>query len=320
MGKKVSIILALIIITCLTACNDINLPTESLTFSDNCTSLENSSSLVDSYDNSAALISSESLISSDALTTSEDSSSSADSNDDPSNHGLRGEKLAAQFEWPYDDPIDLTDASVIRIITNNNGDIHEEIPLSEISEECMWFVTCDYGYISVVPGNGDTYEYKKYKAGDKVGDLTVSEIKTRFSNEHYKFKKYFAGARADFEGEITLVGEFRLTLPNGEIGIPPISDIEFVPNEESRKKLPIVNFLPLIDIPNNGFYDWYRQDHIAIELGRIENYPKIDFSKIPADGSPVSVKITIKNYAYLAEFGLPIPFSGFADIVDLEII
>ena len=223
---------------------------------------------------------------------------------------LKGEELVEKFGWPYDAAIDIEGMTAQRITVTNSGDIYEDIPLSEISNRFRWAVKCDYGCLAVTPEDGGEYEYKKYKAGDRIGDFTVKEIETEFHNLE-AFDDYFRGVRATFEGETTLTGE--LIIYRGEYYT--LTEISFYPDEESRKKLPIVNFAPKIQRSDyDGPLYPPEVDNLIICLGEKTDYPEIDFTNIPADGTRVKVKIKIKDYGYRAQSGLQ--FLGGATIVD----
>lgn len=230
---------------------------------------------------------------------------------------LKGEELIAKFEWPYDVPIDI-DGMTAQKVPFTDG-YFEDIPLSEISNKFCWSVKCDYGCLAMTPENGGEYEYKKYKAGDKIGDLTISKIETFFKNGEF-WSNYFAGLNAFFNGEIALTGEMMIIPDNyvftgnvyfitGETG-----EIQFYPDAESRKKLPIVNF-PMQDMQNDSEY-YPTHDNLRIFLGNKSDYPEIDFTNVPADGTRVKVKIKIKDYNYRAIVFTQLPFFGFAEIVD----
>lgn len=262
------------------------------------------------------------------------SDSSPNSFDDPLFIGtqkyldLKGEELIAKFEWPYDVPIDIEGMTAQKVTVTDSGDVFEDILLSEISNKFRWTVKCDYGCLAMTPDHGGEYEYKKYKAGDKIGDLAVSQIETFFKNvEFFSYDiNYFAGINASFNGEITLTGEMMIK-PDNYVSDPDVyfitgetGEIQFYPDAESRKKLPIVNF-PMPDMPNNhGYYPTH--DNLRIFLGNKTDYPGIDFTNIPTDGRRVKVKIKIKDYNYRAIVFTQLPFFGFADIVDgsLEIL
>lgn len=215
---------------------------------------------------------------------------------------LKGEELIAKFGWPYDAAIDIEGMTVQKVTVTDSGDVYEDIPLPEISNKFRWAVKCDYGYLATTPDNSDEYEYKKYKAGEMIGDFTIKKIETNFNNVD-SFDNYFDGVKAVFEGETTLTGE--LSILRGEYY--NISEITFYPDEESRKKLPIVNFEPKINPPNYVVETPYppKVENLEIYLGERTDYPEIDFKNISSDGTRVKVKVKIKDYGYRAICGLP---------------
>lgn len=260
---------------------------------------------------------SESEVSSPSAASSD---SSPCSYDDPIDNDPKGEELIAEFEWPYEVPIAIEGMTAYKETLTNP---FEDIPLSEISNKFSWTVKCDYGCLAMTTEDGGEYEYKKYKAGDKIGDLTVSKIETFFKNvEHFYFDNanYFAGLNAYFNGEIELTGEIMIKPDNyvydphalfvtGETG-----EILFYPDAEGRKNLPIVNF-PMTDMPSDSEY-YITHDNMRIFLGNKTDYPEIDFTNVPTDGTRVKVKIKIKNYNYRGISFTQLPFFGFADIAD----
>lgn len=290
MKKFISIISVLAIAASLTACNDIET----------------------SESNSGNFTSSENSVTTQSTAVSERSSSSDTSSglSDNDYSDLKGEELIAKFEWPYDDPIDL---SGLTAKAEKTPGTTEDIPLSEISDDFWWHITCDYGYLAMTPETGDEFEYKRYEAGDKIGDFTVSQISTIFDNMNCEYLRYFAGARADFEGEATLTGELAIA---AEDPASP-AEIMFYPDEESRRKLPMVNFMPKLNIT---YHEYYSYNNLTIGLGNRADYPDIEFENIPSDGTRVKVRVRIKDYGYSALFRLP--FLGSADIADgdLEIL
>lgn len=209
---------------------------------------------------------------------------------------LKGEELISLIQLPSADKIDLTNA----VAHYTKGDIIEEISIDNISNEFLWDIKCDYGYIAAVPEDGKDYDYKKYRVDDTIGDFTITEIYTLFSNNEYETLKYFTGTKAAFKGEATLTGEISI-LEDFVLG-----EIKFYPDEESKKKLPVVDFRMKSD---NSDYD------LLITLGSKSQYPNIDFSNIPTDGTRVKAEIAIADYGYRAIYGLP--FIGSAAIVDL---
>lgn len=226
-------------------------------------------------------------------TSSQETSSNSPAVDEQS---LQGKELISLIQLPSADKIDLTNAVAHSI----KGDIIEEISIDNISNELLWDIKCDYGYIAAVPEDGKDYDYKKYRVDDTIGDFTVTEIYTLFSNNEYETLKYFTGTKAEFKGETTLTGEISI------LEEPVVDEIKFYPDDESKKKLPVVDFRMKSD---NSDYD------LLITLGSKSQYPNIDFSNIPTDGTRVKAEIAIADYGYRAIYGLP--FIGSADIVDL---
>lgn len=233
-------------------------------------------------------------------TTSEESNSSSQetNSDTPAvdEKSLEGEKLIAEFEWLYEDEIDLSGATAHSI----KGDAVEKIAINEISNEFLWNIQCDYGYLATIPEQGNEYKYQKYKAGDKIGNFTITEIYTQFNNSYYETLKYFAGTKVNFDGEVTLTGEISILKEE----LAAVDDIKFYPDEESKKKLPVVDFRMKSD---GSDYD------LLISLSNKPQYANIDFSNIPTDGTRVRVELTIEDYGYRAMYGLP--FIGGATIV-----
>lgn len=165
-----------------------------------------SSSESSNSSSSSSSSSSESSLSSPESETSSQSTSSVtpfDPADDPlflstqKYLDLKGEELIAKFGWPYDVPIS-TEGMTVKKILMTDRDIYEDFPLSELSNRIRWHTICDYGCLAMTPENGGKYEYKKYKAGDKIGELTVSKIRTLFKNIEYYSEDlmYFGGLDA----------------------------------------------------------------------------------------------------------------------------
>lgn len=239
-----------------------------------------------------------------STTFEESNSSSQETNSDTpafDEKSLKGEKLIAEFEWLYEDEIDLSGATAHSI----KGDAVEEIAINEISNEFLWNIQCDYGYLATIPEQGNEYKYQKYKAGDKIGDFTITEIYTQFNNSYYETLKYFAGTKVNFDGEVTLTGE--IAILKEELAVA--DDIKFYPDEESKKELPVVDFR----MKSEG-----SQYDLMVTLGNKSQYPNIDFSDIPTDGTRVKAEITIEDYGYRAMYELP--FIGGAKLVSYEII
>ncbi len=287
MKKQLTVLLtATLLLTSLTGCTNENSST-----SDNSSVADTSNSVTsDSSSSSSESENNTESTSSDEITTSSGYISYEDY------ISLKGEELISQFEWPYDDKIDLTGAAARSI----KGDVVEEIALNDISNEFLWNIQCDYGYLATMPEQGNEYKFQKYKAGDKIGDFTITEIHTRFNNSYYETLKYFAGTKASFEGEVTLTGEISIIKEE----LAAVDEIKFYPDEESKKKLPVVDFR----MKSEG-----SQYDLMLTLGNKSQYPNIDFSDIPTDGTRVKAEIIIEDYGYRAMYGLP--FIGGARIV-----
>ena len=314
MKKFTAIISILTLAATLTACND----TEQNS-SDNQSSSQNSTSSQQSS-------SSEESTSYESTSSSEESSSSENSSSQEDyatlrerDYELKGEELIEKLKWPYDAPIEREGMTAKKWTTTaDKGDVYNDIEISELSNEFYWKIACDYGYLATAPESGDNFEYKKYKKGDKIGDFTVTEIATVFDNVEWLGLShdydYFQGVTASFDGETTLTGELSITL-EGE-GYLGLGEIVFYPDEESCKKLPIVNFEPLLD-PKYNFepkvYD------VLICLGDEEDYPEIDFTCIPTHDTHVKAKVKIKNYSYDMLCIPGLQYCGYASIADGEL-
>ncbi len=302
MKRFTAIISTLAVVASLTGCNKTETPTQNAS--------ENQSS------SQSSTPSHESTVSQDSTSSEESTSSENTSSIEPyvplkeRDYELKGEDLITKFEWPYDAPIDLDGARAQKITTGELQDVFEDIDISDLSNEIDWMIICDYGYLATVPENGGEYEFKKYKIGDTIGDFTVNRIITYFTNAEwckYKGCDYFQGINAGFNGEVTLTGEVSIAQERTNI-----SEIQFYPDKESCKKLPIVNYRPLLNLE----YIDDTFDDIRIDLGDKKDYPEIDFSKFPID-TRVKAKVKIKNYN-CTEMPL-IVITGHADIVDSEL-
>lgn len=307
MKKFTAIISTLALAATLTACNNIEQNS-----SDNQSSPHNSTSSQQSSS------SQQPTPSSSQQSTS--SSSQESSSDDPyipeRDYGLKGEELIAKFKWPYDAPIELEGMTVKKVTTTaDKGDVYNDIDISELSHELGWRVTCDYGYLATAPESSDNFEYKKYKKGDKIGDFTVTGITTVFGKFGGLYEyDYFQGVTASFDGEITLTGELSITLEDEDF--LRLGEIVFYPDEESCKKLPIVNFEPLLDPEYNFEPDVY---DVWIRLGDEVDYPEIDFTDIPTHDTHVKAKVKIKNYSYDMRCIPGLQYCGYASIADGEL-
>ena len=310
MKRFTAIISTLAVVASLTGCNKTETPTQNAS--------ENQSS------SQSSTPSHESTVSQDSTSSEESTSSENTSSIEPyvplkeRDYELKGEDLITKFEWPYDAPIELEGMTAQKLTATHEGEVYDNIEISELSNdfEFRWEVKCDYGYLAMAPENGDNFEFKKYKKGDKIGDFTVKEINTRFSNiEWFSDYDYFLGIMASFDGEITLTGDL---IQLGRLDDYLGDEIIFYPDEESCKKLPIVNFSPLIKKDYNTKYPYPPKVYVLrISLGTETDYPEIDFKDIPTYDTHVKAKIKIKDYRYRGISGSE--FIGIATIADSEL-
>lgn len=325
MKKFTAIISTLALATTLTACSNTE-PTSSdnQSSSQNSTSSQQSSSSQQPTPSSSQqpTPSSSQQSTSSSSQQSTPSSSQGSSSDDPyiplteRDYELKGEELIAKFKWPYDAPIELEGMTAKKVTTTaDKGDVYNDIDISELSHEIDWWVTCDYGYLATAPESGDNFEYKKYKKDDKIGDFTVTGITTVFGKfDGLPEYDYFQGVTASFDGEITLTGELSITLEDEDF--LRLGEIVFYPDEESCKKLPIVNFEPLL---NPEYYFEPDVYDVWIRLGDEVDYPEIDFTGIPTHDTHVKAKVKIKNYSYDMRCIPGLQYCGYASIADGEL-
>lgn len=103
------------------------------------------------------------------------------------------------------------------------------IDLSELTQ-CEYplenyYITEEYCYLAVSDGENTAHEAKKYRVGDEIGGLVLSECSTRF----YYGDDYVSGGKklavdityAAFEGEITLSGYVSKPEGAGEVLFEP---------------------------------------------------------------------------------------------------
>lgn len=332
--KKFIAIIFVLSIFCLTACNtntkhNSDPSDNSSTVSENVTSnsgensTESDNTLSTVHDTSADNSSENSAVSEDQKNPSNESSSAITN------------EIAAQFELPSGDPVDLTNAVV-------NG-INGQISVSEITEDNWLSVTCDYVYLAEPLGvsynsvdNADIFDknnimftgipetvphkYKKYKVGDTFGSLKLVEASTSFIPDwFYMSPKYFNGGKVRFEGEITLTGKCRIAPES--VDYATARDIQFVPDAKST--LPVM--LYAVDENGGDALNYVMNDdfccigeYYSIVLGNADDYSNLDLSGIPDDGSFVDVKVTISNIFYRNELNFNRVFSG--KLVNIEIV
>lgn len=237
------------------------------------------------------------------------------SDDDHSQTGSGSDEIISKFEWVFDDPIDFSSAVAI----NYNL---EEMPLSELADGNWAAVKCNYVYLAEPVGifynsidNYDQYDkedltfknspenalynYKRYKVGDKFGNLTLTRAETEFNIECFdNSPRYFNGGTAWFDGEITLTGYCAISAGDG--GYILERDIHFIPDEKSNA-LPIMNYYldenkyAALFSGAEGDLCWLSEYYAPILLGNTDDYSGIDLTGLPNDGSFVKVEVTIEN-------------------------
>ncbi|MCH5196661.1 MAG: hypothetical protein J1F28_08100 [Oscillospiraceae bacterium] len=246
-------------------------------------------------------------------------------------------EITAQFETPFGEPADLTNA----VVTGIDGNI----PFSEMTADNWLYVTCDYVYLAEPLGfsynsddNADIFSesdltfkgvpesvvhtYKKYKVGDKIGGLTLKYASTSFASDlSTNSPKYFNGGMAVFDGQLTLTGKCRLS-PEDEMYITK-RDIQFIPDSNSCI-LPIMNYMA----DENGSEQlmrgmasnltWCDEYMDMITLGNADDYSDLDFRKFPDDGSFVDVRVTVDKVRLRNELNLSVGFR--AEILELEVL
>lgn len=157
-------------------------------------------------------------------------------------------------------------------------------------------------------------EYRRFKVGDKFGELTVKSASTKFSrigyedksgllteeqirNEGMCFAGMFEQCEASFDGTVTMTGYMRVVV--SEYGVEE-GEVLFVPDADSLV-LPLMNYH--IDRGTDSFNTavWqstvkdfiYATEYPTIRLGNINK--GTDISGIAADGTSTKVKVTVTN-------------------------
>ncbi|MCM1298246.1 MAG: hypothetical protein NC228_01675 [[Eubacterium] siraeum] len=195
------------------------------------------------------------------------------------------------------------------------GISYNSIDHKDMFDEANWFS----GNIGT---NDSDYEYKRYYAGDKIGDLTVSAAEISFWNmsEENVSDQCRKSMNVSFDGTVTLTGYLvSYTSEDGFINsVMRDRAVYFAPDSESGKKLPVFKGfntpteLTLINdnlSDNFGFYG----EHCKIDLRYSD-----DFSDFP-DNQAVKVKITISNLNYRYAQGGPVSSFANADPVSCEV-
>lgn len=157
-------------------------------------------------------------------------------------------------------------------------------------------------------------EYRRFKVGDKFGELTLKSASTTFLRAGYEekdgvlteeqiraegmgFAGMFEQCEASFDGTVTMTGYMRVVV--SEYGVEE-GEVLFVPDADSLV-LPLMNYH--IDRGNDSFNTavWqstvkdftYATEYPTIRLGNINK--GTDISGIAADGTSTKVKVTVTN-------------------------
>lgn len=232
------------------------------------------------------------------------------------------------LETPAGDVPDLSEAK----ISTWEGENIREIQLSEITADTPFSIVCDYVYLAqpagvsynsienedifTPTGYGDDfygsfegvnrkvkYEYKAYKTGDKIGELTLTRALAYFYSDKCETAySHFDGGFMELTGNLTLTGICRMAKEDGDEQNYYIKkgDLFFIPDSESCK-------IPIMDYgkkDGDGFITlktWKSEnaavlsEYGALSLGNIndEAYKGLDFSGIIDSDGYVKVKITV---------------------------
>lgn len=148
-------------------------------------------------------------------------------------------------------------------------------------------------------------KYKRYKVGDSICGLTISEASTQFINQPMcsHDEKYFGGGQVFFDGSAELTG-YLIILTDDEYGVGGEGDIIFVPDSKSQT-LPVMNYNMVSD--ERGVYSELTNHSISltggfacqseypfINCGNLSSYSSTMFSAIK-ENTPTAVKITADN-------------------------
>lgn len=178
-------------------------------------------------------------------------------------------------------------------------------------------------------------EYRRFKVGDKFGELTVKSASTKFSRIGYEDKSgllteeqirnegmCFAGmlsrCDASFDGTVTMTGYMRVVV--SEYGVEE-GEVLFVPDADSLV-LPLMNFHVDRDTDsfNTAVWQWnvndfaYAAEYPAIRLGNINK--GTDISGIAADGTSTKVKVTVTNISMFCDMNMSSFIDG--ELVSVE--
>ena len=146
--------------------------------------------------------------------------------------------------------------------------------------------------------------YKRYKVGDSICGLTISEASTHFINQPMcsHDEKYFSGGSVFLDGSAELTG-YLIILTDYEYGVGDEGDIIFAPDSKSQT-LPVMNYNAVSD--ERGVYSNLTDHCISvagfacqseypfINCGNVSNYDSTMFSAVK-ENTPTAVKITADN-------------------------
>ncbi len=232
--------------------------------------------------------------------------------------------VAQRFRTPLGDVPDFSNT----LIAYTNGDIlaissNEDKELLELKEDNWAYVICNgYAYMEEAKGffgtdktdmqQSFTTELKKLQVGDTIGELTLVDAHTAFFNEYAgNDPPYFEGCSARFEGTVSMRGKCRIIPEDGDFLSK--GEILFIPDENSCK-IPLMSSIflpdasPLRDSVLSSFSDgvstYYSEYPREILLGNVSDYPQLDFSSFPSDGTYADVEVTVNNVLVRSELNL----------------
>ncbi len=245
---------------------------------------------------------------------------------------------------PVELPIDIycPDGEKIYIEDISKIYANEELSAAQLTEDNWYQIECE-GFTYLAENSGIQYnskddadkydaenyefegvtgivpaEYKRYKVGDKIGDLTVTYAVTDFSSQNADAyycvgddewlsakelgmkHMYFNGGVVEFDGSVTLTGYAnKATEDDGYIAK---CDIGFFPDKESCI-LPVMNYAVTPEGVDTRVWTYndvdtaWASEYTDFEIGNTEEerYSDLDFSGLPDDGSYVKVRVTLEN-------------------------
>lgn len=245
---------------------------------------------------------------------------------------------------PVELPIDIYCPDGERIYSEDISKIYanEELSAAQLTEDNWYQIECE-GFTYLAENSGIQYnskddadkydaenyefegvtgivpaEYKRYKVGDKIGDLTVTYAVTDFSSQNADAyycvgddewlsakelgmkHMYLNGGVVEFDGSVTLTG-YANKAPEDD-GYIAKCDIGFFPDKESCI-LPVMNYAVTPEGVNTRVWTYndidtaWASEYTDFEIGNTEEerYSDFDFSGLPDDGSYVKVRVTLED-------------------------